>query len=205
MGPEASGTSESQTEDMGGERSASLFFSLWKRKAEIPGRGGPLETGLGCRGPWGWREQQGLSGREPLTDALSGSVAGVICGFSAEKEPRSSATLRPLQDWNKAAESAGGPMAPLLDRGLCSPGAHVGYSGGWLAWPGDGPSAGTPPPSPQCRRDHLPGACVQNGDGAPGHPSPCRARLKMSATKDRTQGGLSRNKGQVLVWDDGRG
>lgn len=91
---------------------------------------------MGCRGPWGWREQQGLSGREPLTDALSGSVAGVICGFSAEKEPRSSATLRPLQGWNKAAESAGGPMAPLLDCGLCSPGAHVGYSGGggWLAW-----------------------------------------------------------------------
>ena len=88
---------------------------------------------MSYRGPWGWREQQGLSGREPLTDALSGSVAGVICGFSAEKEPRSSATLRPLQGWNKAAESAGGPMAPLLDRGLCSPGAHVGYSGGWLA------------------------------------------------------------------------
>lgn len=80
-----------------------------------------------------------------------------------------------------------------------------GVFGGVAGWPGDGPSAGTPPPSPHCRRDHLPGACLQNGDGAPGHPSPCRARLKMSATKDRTQGGLSRNKGQVLAWDDGRG
>lgn len=150
----------------------------WKRRAETPGRGGPVETGLGGRGPWGWREQQGPSGREPLTDALSGPVASVICGFSAKKEPQSSATLRPLQAWNKAAESAGSPMAPLLDRGLCSPGAHVGCSGRRLTRPGDGPSTGTPPPSTGCHRDPLPGACLQNGDGAPGHPSPCRARLK---------------------------
>ena len=119
---------------MGGERSAGLFFSLWKREAEIPGRGGPLETGLGCRGPWGWQEQQGLSGREPLTDALSGSVAGVICGFSAEKEPRSSATLRPLQGWNKAAESAGSPMAPLLTVDCAALGPTRGVQGG--GWPG---------------------------------------------------------------------
>lgn len=133
---------------------------------------------MGYRGPWGRREQQGLSGREPLTDALSGPVACVICGFSAKKEPQSSAALRPLQAWNKAAESAGGPMALQSDLWapqLSSPrGVFKGVAGpAWrrlVCW--DSPAECLP------QRDHLPRACLRNEDGARGHPSPSRAQLK---------------------------
>lgn len=133
---------------------------------------------MGCRGPWGWWEQQGLSGREPPTGALSGPVAGVICGFSA----KSSHSPQPPSDHSrprtKQPSQLAAPWLHSSDCGLCSPRAHVGCSGGWLAQLGDCPSAGTPPLSARRCRNHLPGACLQNEDGAPGHPSPSRVWLK---------------------------
>lgn len=140
-----------------------------------------------------------MSGREPPTDALSGPVASVICGFSAKKETQSSTTLRPLQAWNKAAESAGSPTAPRL--GL---GAHVGCWGvtgpAWrlpVCW--DSPAECPWPPGPAPW-----GLSAERGWGARS-PQPLRGLAEMSATKDGTQRGLSRNKGQVLVWAEGWG
>lgn len=58
---------------------------------------------------------------------------------------------------------------------LCSPrGVFEGVAGR----PGDCSSAGTPPAERLPQRDHLPRACLQNEDGARGHPSPSGAQLK---------------------------
>lgn len=96
----------------------------------------------------------------------------------SKKQPQSSTTLRHSRPRTKQPSQLAAPWLHSSDRGLRSPRAHVGCSGGWLAQPGDCPSAGTPPLSARCCRDHLPGACLQNEDGAPGHPSPSRVWLK---------------------------
>lgn len=70
----------------------------------------------------------GIAG--PLTDALSGPVASVICSFSAKKELQS---LRPLQAGNKAAESAGVPWLYCQTRRLGSLRPKLGVQGG--GWP----------------------------------------------------------------------
>lgn len=118
-----------------------------------------------------------------------------LLSVSPQKEPPCLDHSRPR---TKASESAGVPMAPR------QPVAYTGYlgagGGGCLA--GDSQSAWTPHTKYLRGQDQPPLPRMGSGLGVtPALPYP----NEMSATKDGTQRGLSRNKGQVLAWEEGRG
>lgn len=136
-------------------------------------------------GSW---EQWALSGREPLADTLSGPAAHCLCLLS-----EGAITLRPLRAQNKSIRVSWPPSGSIS---ACDP--HWIFGGGCLA--GDSQSAWAPHAKFLHGQDQPPLPRMGLGLGAtPVLPDP----NEMSATKNGTQRNLSRNKGQVLAWDEG--
>lgn len=152
---------------------------------------------MGCRALRAGENSKACLGgslQQTLYQALSPALSGA-------SQQRRSHSPRPASDHcrpgTKPPSQLAAPRSHGSELGLRGP---RGAFRGRLAQPGDGPSAGTPPPS--ARRHGPPpwGLSAECGWGT-GSPS----LSEMSATKDGIQRGLSRNKGQVLVWDEGWG
>lgn len=84
------------------------------------------------------------------------------------------------------------------------PGAHVGCSGRVAIPAWRRPVCWDSPHPAQCLLPPPWSLSAEWGRGT-GSPPPLQGPAEMSTTKDGTQRALSRNKGQVLAWDGGRG